>query len=312
MVDIETVWNQLDSLLRKEEPEEDQYNHYLCPCGAKKHFFSGENPVCIECGRVDSYFLSEEAEWTSGIDADGHVSDPSRCGGPVDTGFYSPLWNMGTIISTRGNTYQTKKMSRIHFHMSMNHKDRALFHAYKQIELIGREKLRCSEAILDAAKLMYKEFTEKKLCRGDVRSGVKANCLFVACKKFGCPRTTKEIAEAFDINTKDIGRTSNILKDTVEEKVSASITKPKDVVNRIFNEFDIEEAVKNKMKRQVIKFCEGIERKTELMGKTPSGIASACIFVVLEGKISKNEICKAANVSLPTLNKIEVIIKSFT
>lgn len=307
MVDLQAIWSQLDSF-KQEANSEEQYNQYICKCGGAKRFFHGELPVCIECGVVEDTFLSEEPEWTSGIDADGNVSDPSRCGGPVDNGLYSTLWNMGTIISTRGNSYQMKKMSRIHFHMSMNHKDRALFHAYAEIEKAGRDRLKCSDVIIDTAKLLYKEFTEKKLTRGNVRAGVKANCLFLACKKFGYPRTTKEIADAFAIDTKDIGRTSTILSDTMSESEKTRITKPKDVVTRIFNEIDIED--KQKAKRDVIKFCEEIERNPNLMGKTPTGIASAVIFVVLDGRISKQDICKAAGVSMPTLNKIETIIRN--
>jgi hypothetical protein len=41
----------------------------------------------------------------------------------------------GTIISTqRGSTYENKRMAKINFHMSMNHKDRSLFHAYRDID----------------------------------------------------------------------------------------------------------------------------------------------------------------------------------
>lgn len=307
MADLQAIWAQLESL-KAESTSEDQYNHYICKCGAAKRFVHGELPVCVECGLVEDTFLSDEPEWTSGIDADGNVSDPSRCGGPVDNGLYSTIWNMGTIISTRGNSYQMKKMSRIHFHMSMNHRDRALFHAYAEIERAGREHLKCSDVIIETAKLLYKEFTEKKLTRGNVRAGVKANCLFLACKKFGYPRTTKEVADAFAIDTKDVGRTSTILNEAISESEKTRITKPKDVVTRIFNDIEIDD--KQKAKREVIRYCENIERNTALMGKTPSGIASAVIFIVLNGKVSKPDICKAAGVSMPTLNKIEVIIRN--
>jgi transcription initiation factor TFIIIB Brf1 subunit/transcription initiation factor TFIIB len=49
------------------------------------------------------------------------------------------------------------------------------------------------------------------------------------------------------------------------------------------------------------------------MGKTPSGVACAIVYVVLtrEGfNISKHDVCKAADVSIPTMNKIENILKA--
>ena len=299
MIDLEVIWNQLDSLRPPEEVVHE--DEYICKCGGAKLFSTGELPVCGECGRTDSYYLSDEPEWTSGIDNDGNVSDPSRCGA-ADTPFYSTGWNMGTIIRNGD-----KKMAKIHFHMSMNHCDRALFHAYAEIERAGRDRLKCSDAVIDTAKLIYKEFTEKKLTRGDVRAGVKANCLFLACKKFGVPRTTKEVADAFGIETSDVGRTSNILKETVKSEGSG-ITRPSDVVSRMFNLFQHPDKLKIKM--DTLRLLDRVEKLPALMGKTPSGVASAAVWVAAEGKLNKMEICQAAGVSLPTLNKIEALIRS--
>jgi transcription initiation factor TFIIIB Brf1 subunit/transcription initiation factor TFIIB len=297
-MDLEAIWNQLDSLRPPEVVVQD--DEYICKCGGAKLFSTGELPVCGECGLTDSYFISDEPEWTSGMDNDGNVSDPSRCGAS-DTPFFSKSWNMGTIIRNGD-----KKMAKIHFHMSMNHCDRALFHAYAEIERAGRDRLKCSDAVIDMAKLMYKEFTEKKLTRGDVRAGVKANCLFLACKKFGVPRTTKEVADAFSIETADVGRTSNILKDTVQA-AATMITRPRDVVSRVFNQIDHPEKMKIKM--ETLKLLDRVERLPSLMGKTPGGVASAAIWVAGCGRLTKMEICQATGVSLPTLNKIEALIR---
>ena len=263
-------------------------------------FSTGELPVCIECGIVEGSYLSDEPEWTSGIDNDGNVSDPSRCGAS-ETPFFSTSWNMGTIIKNG-----SKKMTKIHFHMSMNHCDRSLFHAYAEIERAGRDRLGCNDAVIENAKLIYKEFSEKKLTRGDVRAGVKANCLFLACKKFGVPRTTKEVAEAFSIDTADVGRTSSLLKETVISTPTA-VTRPRDVLSRVFNLIDHPDKMRIKM--DTIKLLDRIERLPTLMGKTPSGVASAAIWIAGAGKVAKIDICKAAGVSMPTLNKIEALMK---
>jgi hypothetical protein len=54
-----------------------------------------------------------------------------------------------------------------------------------------------------------------------------------------------------------------------------------------------------------------VENCPKLMGKTPNGVASAVIYTVLamQGGISKQMVCQAADVSVPTLNKIETILK---
>lgn len=303
-MDLRVIWEQYDSLLQKPEPVFDKYSHYFCSsCGGPKVFEHAELPVCGQCGLMDFQYISDEAEWMSGIDNDGTVNDGSRCGEPVNTGFFSESWNMGTKISTYSHsTYADKKMSRIHFHNSMNHKDRALFHAYEEIERICAV-LKCSKVISDTAKLLYKEFNEKKLTRGDVRAGIKANCIFLACKQFNVPRTTKEIADAFNIDTKDIGRTSSMLSDVTVQHAS-TITMPKDIIPRILTALKIEDG---RFKCKCVKLCEKIQKHKNLMGKTPSGIAAAVIYLILDDK--KQDICKSAGISIPTMNKMERTIR---
>jgi hypothetical protein len=45
------------------------------------------------------------------------------------------------------------------------------------------------------------------------------------------------------------------------------------------------------------------------MSKTPNSVASVIIFTVLKKRVSKNEICEKCSISIPTINKIESIIK---
>jgi len=78
-----------------------------------------------------------------------------------------------------------------------------------------------------------------------------------------------------------------------------------DVMNRILNSFDI-------TKEQRIacnKMCRSVEECVELMSKTPNSIASAVLWIVTG--IPKSEICKKCSVSVPTLNKIENIIRKY-
>lgn len=302
MATLDDLWAMYDACKPRDpepEPPSGAYTEYFCPCGGSKVFIPNDLPVCTECGRVEFHYLSEDAEWTSGIDNDGIVSDGARCGGPIDNTFFSTGWHMGTRI-----TGGSEKMARIHFHMGMNHKDRSLYHAYADIEMAAK-KLGCSDTMVDAAKVLYRKFSETKLTRGDVRKGVKANCLFIVCKQYGFPRTTKEIADAFGINTKDVGRTTSIVTENVETQASR-ITMPSDVVIRIFQTLNIED---HKAKRQCVKLCEAIQKNPKLMGKTPSGIACAVIYHILGDHVSKVDICNSTGISTPTLNKLAALVR---
>ena len=302
---LATIWSQVDTLLPKENEEKSVNMNFCRECSGVKVISPEGLPTCSDCGLVDSYFVDDTAEWTSGVTDDGKVNDPSRCGNPnANPELFSQHWGKGTIISTQhGATYENKRMAKINFHMSMNHKDRSLFHAYKDIDEACHT---LPEVVLKDAKMFYRKFNDGKLTRGAVRLGIKANCVLYACRLAQHPRTTKEIADMFGIQSKDISRTTQMFKDTIMGVTEKNyVTKAFDVMQRLLNSFDVtrEERLKcNKM-------CSKTEDCVDLMSKTPNSVASAIIYMVLSPKVTKAEMCDKCSVSVPTLNKIEAIIK---
>jgi transcription initiation factor TFIIIB Brf1 subunit/transcription initiation factor TFIIB len=185
----------------------------------------------------------------------------------------------------------------------MNHKDRSLFHAYRDIDEACHT---LHDSVLKDAKILYRKFNEEKLTRGAVRLGIKANCVLYACRLAQTPRTTKEIADMFGIQSKDISRTTQIFKDNILGVTKKNyVTKSYDVMQRLLNSFEVtrEERLKcNKM-------CTATDNCVELMSKTPNSVASAIIYIVIGHRVTKTEMCDKCSVSIPTLNKIEIIIK---
>jgi len=275
---------------------------YICPCGGVKSY-EFEFPTCTTCGRVDDYFLSEEAEWVGGPDDE---TNPSRVGIPVDNVLYSESWGMGTLIVGRS----CQKMAKINLHSGMNHKDRALHQAYSQFDHVCKGKLKLNDLIVDHAKMIYKKFNGEKLTRGAVRAGVKANCVLFACKEHGVTRTLQEVSEAFGIPVKDISRTSDIFGDATGETTGK--TQSSDIISRLFNDITfIPDAEKGRARMKVIKACDDAQTNPNLMGKTPKGVASAVIFKTLVDMgypVEKMFIAKICDVSVPTLNKIEKML----
>lgn len=293
-------------------------NEFSCEhCGFQKitdeHMFK----VCINCGIVDNYNISDEAEWINGFSEDGPGVDKSRCGAPLDLELFSSQWGNSTIMKTFGKqTYAQRRLARIAFHQSMNHRDRALFHAYKSFDAAAEDKLHLPATVIRSAKIMYRKFNGEKLTRGAVRIGIKANCIIYACKMEKVPRTTKEVATAFGIPSKDVSRTTDLFRNTMlaETKLSDNqstqgISKPENVVTKFINLFNIENVRMFRIKCK--KFAEILEDCIELMGKTPVSIAGVILFKVSEGEITKPEIVEKCNISMPTLNKIENIINKY-
>ena len=306
-MELVTIWNQLDALIdTKKEIKLDTTNKNICgECDGIKVITPEGLPVCSSCGLVEDRFIDESPEWTSGVSEDGKVNDPSRCGNPnSNPELFSQAWGKGTIMATTySSKYEIKRMAKINFHMSMNHKDRSLFHAYKGIDEACHT---LPDSILKDAKMMYKKFDDGKLTRGAVRTGIKGNCVLYACRLAKVPRTTKEIADMFGIQGKDISRTTQIFKETIMGKTEKNyMTTPCDVVHRLLGNFNIGQNYRPICN----KICSEIEGCIELMSKTPNSIASAVILIALKGVYTKGDICSTCSVSIPTVNKIEIIIR---
>jgi transcription initiation factor TFIIIB Brf1 subunit/transcription initiation factor TFIIB len=195
----------------------------------------------------------------------------------------------------------------------MNHKDRALFHAYNDLDKVGKQILNLPDAIMYQVKIKYKAFNEAVLTRGAVRNGIKANCIFQACREFNVPRTTREIAEAFGIPARDISRTFEIYQEQVPES-QVHVTNPADLVARFFKDITcVPEEQRGKVCMRIRKICKQLEECVELMGRTPKAVVCSVMYIVLLDAgfgPNKAELCRVCDVSVPTLGKIETIIKN--
>tara|TARA_R110002096_G_scaffold83167_2_gene193120 strand:- start:4773 stop:5729 length:957 start_codon:yes stop_codon:yes gene_type:complete len=284
-------------------------SHECSGCGDDGGKIAG---VCRACGLCDNNNIHDGAEWVSGVDESGKAHDPSRVGMPSDP-LYSDNWGKTLMIKTDWKTRQKYGfMARLNFHGGMNHRDRALWKSYNEFDTVGKENLNLTANIVTAAKGYYKKFSESQLTRGAVRSGIKANCLFWACKDNGVPRTTQEIATAFNISTKDISRTFDNAREVIKPR-SNGVTRPVDMIPRIFGELDLH---MDKGAHRISQKCKTaaslVAECPTLMGKTPSAVASVTIYRVLlntDYEITKDDIARAANISMATINKIDNIVK---
>jgi hypothetical protein len=316
MCECEDAWADFDayqnSIAQPVEKEVTRRSLYFCTCGGIKMTSSNNMPTCSTCGIVDTMVVDESAEWTTGGDDSGHV-DPARCGMPNDNELFSEQWGAGLVINSRGATYEVRRMAKISFHSSMNHKDRSLFHAYKDIESAALNVLNLPSTVIRDAKVMYKKFNGEKLTRGAVRTGVKANCVFMACKLANVPRTTKEIANAFGITANDISRTTVLFRQVLlgDDVQSVQITRPCDVLPRLLNDIELEHDAKRRARIQCTKLAKQLESCVELMSKTPTSIAAVIILRVLGDAVTKKDVCAACKISAPTITKIEVLVKTF-
>lgn len=309
--EMDRIWAEFDGA-RPEQVEADlrDRNIYECECGGTRCFNEDHLPVCLDCGRADSIFVSDEPEWRGGMDADGAVSDPSRVGAPTNLDHFSEAWNTGSIMTVKSSgTWANKRLARINFHLSMNHKDRSLFHSYAEMDRIGKDVLKLPESIMYQAKIKYKHFSEQTLTRGAVRVGVKANCIFQACKEAGLSRTTQEIAAAFEIPVRDMARTTEtFLEQNPDQQVI--VTTPADLIPRFFNSIkSVPESDRGRTKCKIVQKCKSLEECVQLQGRTPKAVAATVMYLVLKPwAVTKQELAVICEVSVPTITKLEALI----
>jgi transcription initiation factor TFIIIB Brf1 subunit/transcription initiation factor TFIIB len=307
MVDIDAAWAAFE-LVRNTQIHEEfiPENYFFCRCGGAKTF-SLELPTCTTCGLQDHSYISDEQEWVGGPDENGH--DMNRVGMANDTSLFSESWGYGSRMVGKN----CQKLAKINFHSSMNHRDRALFHAYKEFDEICKGGLSLTDNVIHTAKIIYRKFNEEKLTRGSVRMGIKANCVLYACKENGVARSTDEIAVAFRIPVKDISRTTDIFRETTGMDIKESAN-PSDIISRIFP--DVLCVPERQRMRTLMKLkttCKALESMPELLGKTPKAIVSAILFIELNKmgfEPERSNIATICGVSVPTLVKIENILKN--
>ena len=312
---MDRIWDCLEMARTPPEESLKLRNMWECECGGARCLNDDNLPVCMECGVIENEFVSDEPEWRGGMDADGAVSDPSRVGAPTNLDHFSEGWNTGTIMTVRSSgSYANKRLARINFHLSMNHKDRSLFHAYAEMDRIGKDVLGLPSAIMYQAKIKYKHFSEQTLTRGAVRVGVKANCIFQACKEAGLSRTTQEIAAAFTIPVRDMARTTEtFLEQNPDQKVI--VTTPADLIPRFFNSIkSVPEPERGRTKCKMVQKCKSLEECAQLQGRTPKAVAATVMYMMLKEPwgVTKQELATICEVSVPTITKLESLILKIT
>ena len=258
--------------------------------------------VCMECGIVDASVgrIDQGADWSSGVTDEGS-KDGSRVG-MAPNPLYNTWGNGSKIAKTKGMTVQQKRMAKIDFHLSSNHKDRALHQSYLDIQescaLLG-----ISLSTIELAKGFYKRISTQGITRGTVRIGMKANCVYYACKREGVPRTLHEIAGAFGIEPKDISRVSNKFRDCLDtQDTEERVTMASDMIPRLMSE--IRPMSNGRTTYGIVNLCKRIERMSEFMGKVSGGVAGACILYSLND-VDIEKIKDATGVSKITLTKLK-------
>ena len=259
---------------------------------------------CSECGENNGIFIDVSPEWRYYGSEDSKSSDPTRCGMPVN----SLLNNMscGTMISSRGNSQEVKKLRTIHKYITSNYNDRAILSIFENLNIIGLNN-NINSMIVEDAKKIYKDIRDIKICRGINRDALVATCLMTSLNINNVSRSQKEIAEIFNINQTHITQArkkllelNNYIKNDLV--YSINITTSENFIPRFCSSLNIEEKYIILMKL----ISKKVQKLPDISENTPPAIASGIIYLICylcKLNITKKNISDICKISEVTINK---------
>tara|TARA_Y100000389_G_C17426882_1_gene500090 strand:- start:36 stop:1016 length:981 start_codon:yes stop_codon:yes gene_type:complete len=259
--------------------------------------------ICMVCDTILNKIV-DNPEWRYYGCNDTKKSDPTRCGMPVNV--LLPISSIGSDIKYNYNPdmYKIRKLQQWN---SMPYKERSLYKVFLEISEICH-KHNLPSIIINEAKSIYNIISNTKISRGSNRIGIKAATVYFACKECNVPRSSKEIADIFNIDitvmTKGVKKCQEIL---YMNKLNKNRFKnhesiyPIDFIERFCNKLNIDQYVDN-----IKLICKITIDNNIISENTPPSIAAGCIFLFLKNnniKISKKQISETCRISEVTINK---------
>ena len=154
--------------------------------------------------------------------------------------------------------------------------------------------------VVDDAKVLYKNASEKKISRGDNKEGLIASCIYHSCLMNNIPRSSKEIAKMFDINPVILNKGNTRFQTLLQINVVSS--SPIDFISRYCCQLNMQLTDIEKCKNLII-FLE----ENEIMSdNSPTSSCAAILYYYSEKNklgYTKKQFADICNVSEVTVIK---------
>lgn len=175
--------------------------------------------------------------------------------------------------------------------------ERNLAFALSEITKIANN-LSLPKNILETASLIYRKAVKEKLIRGRSIQGMTSAAVYLACRQCGLPRTLEEIAQASNVDKKEIGRSYRFL--IKELGFNIPPIKPSQYVTKFSNQLTLQGKVEE-IAHKILAVAKELKLTS---GRGPTGIAAAASYIasVLTGeRKTQREIAEIAQVTEVTI-----------
>ncbi len=274
-----------------------------CPaCGSENIGCQDLCNVCLECGTNLGSDIDHKPEWRNDTNTG---EDLSRCN--LARNDMLPESSYSTCVMLKHNATKAQyDLQRTMIWSGVPYNERAMKNKMDDISYICK-KHDIPEAIIECAHKSYYEVIQKleeqkhKRKRGNNDTGLRAAAVFLAFQDDGKPRTYKEIAKLFDIESKYVSEGINMLEDLV--RVNGKVSIYSDYIDEFCSSLDLNMEMRNR----VANIADKADKLGILENNTPTSIVAGCInYVAVEMAlpIRPADIASRCKVSPPTINKV--------
>jgi transcription initiation factor TFIIB len=280
-----------------------------CPeCGSTRLMRDYEcaELVCMDCGYVIAAKIADRGpEWRAFDDE--QRAKRTRVGAPLtytihDKGLSTmidwhdrDIYGKGLSPGQKAQVYRLRKWQR-RIRVS-DATERNLAFALSEITKIANN-LNLPKNILETASLIYRKAVKERLIRGRSIQGVTSAAIYLACRQCGLPRTLEEIAQASNVNKKEVGRSYRFLIKELNYFIPP--LKPSQYITKFSNQLTMQ----GKVEEIAHKILAAAKELKLTSGRGPTGIAAAASYIasVLTGeRKTQREIAEIAQVTEVTI-----------
>ena len=315
---LKKYWNAFESVENKEKKLELLYESQnlrqreKCDlCNSPVSYTQQKLLTCTNtsCAVVYKDILDETAEWRYYGADDNSMSDPTRCGMPINPLLKESSYGCKVVCGGR-SSYEMRKIRRYTEWQSMPYKEKSQYDEFETIKLMSKNA-GIPKIIVDEALRQHKKLSEEKTFRGDNRDGIIAAAVYIAARIHKYPRTAKEIASIFHLDntsaTKGCKNAVNLLNRMEKDDVSSDKTHfykttPTSFIERYCSKLGL-----NKELTKVCLFvAHKISQKNLIPENTPHSVAAGIVYFVAQTcnlNVSKKNVNKCSEISEVTINK---------
>ncbi|MEA3329790.1 MAG: TFIIB-type zinc ribbon-containing protein [Nanoarchaeota archaeon] len=265
--------------------------------------------ICNDCG-----LLIEEKMVDTGIDLSGKFDKQDkkgRAGAPIsmqkfDKGLTTNVGEISDIYKL--DAKQTRKFLRL-----KKWQERVSTSIERNLRLAMAELRRITaylnlpQVVGDESARIYNYVLQRGFVRGRSMESVIAACIYAACRSYKIPRTLDEIAQASDMERKEIGRTYRFIIRRLTIKVKPS--SPNDYISRFSSILNLSPKTQN----HALRILKKADEEELTSGRGPAGIAAAALYVAAllnDEKKTQREVADVAGITEVTIrNRYKELIE---